>query len=191
MTLTRAQVFQAFKYAIYALLTLNIFLFFFEESDAAQLQFDGGLALTQIIEAYAATIDTLAWVVLLLMFELETYVLDEEKVSKHLIWTLQSVRIAAYGFVLYSLYGYIANLTFFDGVEPLADVSNLCTLADHWTYAAGLDNFVTITSDNCTSFSAATRSTSFPVCRLSLMRTAWPPTASWPGSMSSTPPSGY
>jgi hypothetical protein len=156
VTLTRSQVFQAFKYAIYALLTLNIFLFFFEESAAAKLQFDGGVGLTQIIEAYAATIDTIAWVVLLLMFELETYVLDEVHFTKRVVRTLQSTRILAYVFIVYSFYGYIANLTFFDGVEPLANVSNLCALADHWTYAAGLDNFVAITSDNCATFSSAT-----------------------------------
>ena len=44
-----------------------------EESAAAQLQFSSGINLSQFIEAYATTIDTAAWVVLLLMFELETH----------------------------------------------------------------------------------------------------------------------
>ncbi|MDA0705437.1 MAG: hypothetical protein O2907_08455 [Proteobacteria bacterium] len=156
MTLTRRQIFQAFKYAIYTLLTLNIFLFFFEESAAAQLQFDGGVGLSRIIEAYASTIDTLAWVVLLLMFELETSLLEDHHFTKRVVLTLQTMRIATYVFIVYSFYGYIANLTFFDGVAPLADVSDLCTLADHWTYASGLDEFVAITSENCAAFSSAT-----------------------------------
>jgi hypothetical protein len=156
VTLSRSQIFQTFKYAIYALLTLNIFLFFVEESAAAELQFDGGVALAQIIEAYAATIDTLAWVVLLLMFELETYVLADHHFTKRVVWTLQLLRVVAYGFIVYSFYGYVANLTFFDGVATLAGVSDLCALGDQWTYATGLDKFVDITVENCAALSSAT-----------------------------------
>ncbi|MDH4124515.1 MAG: hypothetical protein OEV69_02625 [Gammaproteobacteria bacterium] len=156
MTLNRWQLFQVFKYTIYALLTLNIFLFYFEESVAAQLQFDGGIALGRVIEAYAATIDTLAWVILLLMFELETFVLQAHHFTRRVVWTLQTVRLGAYAFIVYSFFGYIANLTFLDGVVPLANVSDLCTLGDGWSYATGLDTFVPITPENCMAFSSAT-----------------------------------
>lgn len=156
VTLSRWQVFQVFKYTIYALLTLNIFLFYVEESAAALLQFDGGVAPGQVIEAYAATIDTLAWVVLLLMFELETFVLTDHHFTRRVVWSLQFVRIVAYGFIVYSFFGYIANLTFLDRVVPLANVVDICALGDDWTYATGLDTFVPITSENCASFSSAT-----------------------------------
>jgi hypothetical protein len=49
---------------VYAFLTFNIYLFFDEELAAAALQFPNGVAPVDIIEAYSATIDTLAWVVL-------------------------------------------------------------------------------------------------------------------------------
>ena len=63
--------FNAFKYTVYALLTLNIFLFYQEESLATALTFSQGINLADIIQGYAATIDTAAWVILLLMFELD------------------------------------------------------------------------------------------------------------------------
>ncbi len=155
VTLSRWQVFQFFKYSIYALLTLNIFLFYFEESGAAKLQFVGGIAPGQIIEAYAATIDTVAWVVLLLMFELETFVLKDHHFTKRVVWTLQIFRVVAYAFIVYSFFGYVAMLAFFDGVTPLADISDLCLLGNEWTYATGLDTFVAISSETCATFSSA------------------------------------
>ena len=156
MTLNRSRIFQGFKYAIYALLTLNIYWFFIEEFAAAGLQFNGGVALARIIEAYAATIDTLAWVVLLLMFELETYVLHDHHFTKPVVWTLQTVRVISYTFIVYAFYGYIINLTVFNDVVPLVGVSDLCALVDHWSYSIGLDEYVAIASANCQSFSSAT-----------------------------------
>jgi hypothetical protein len=156
LTLNRSRIFQGFKYAIYALLTLNIYWFFNEEFAAAGLQFNDGVALTRIIEAYAATIDTLAWVVLLLLFELETYVLHDHHLTKPVVWTLQTVRVISYTFIVYAFYGYINNLTVFNDAVPLAGVSDLCALVDHWSYSTNLDEYVAITSANCKSFSSAT-----------------------------------
>ena len=156
MTLNRSRIFQGFKYAIYALLTLNIYWFFNEEFAAAGLRFTGGVALGRIIEAYAATIDTLAWVVLLLMFELETYVLRDHHFTKPVVWTLQTVHVISYTFIVYAFYGYIINLTVFNDVVPLAGVSDLCALVGHWSYSIDLDEYVAITSANCKSFSSAT-----------------------------------
>ena len=156
LALTRSQIFQGFKYAIYALLTLNIYWFFTEESAAAGLQFNEGIALARIIEAYAATIDTLAWVVLLLMFELETYVLHDHHLTKSVVWTLQTVRIVSYTFIIYAFYGYIINLIAFNEVVPLAGISDLCALVGQWSYSINLDEYVAITSANCKSFSSAT-----------------------------------
>ena len=78
MNIDRRTLFQFFKYAIYGLLTLNIYLFFSIEYLAAQLQFPSGVAAADLIEAYASSIDTAAWVVLLLMLELETCVLEDQ-----------------------------------------------------------------------------------------------------------------
>ena len=162
MTLTRSHIFQAFKYAVYAFLAFNIFIFFAEESAAAKLQFEGGVALADMIEAYAATIDTAAWVVLLLMFELETFVLEDHHFTMPVTWTLQTVRVVCYALIVYSFYGYIINLTFLDGMQPLANVNNLCSLAEQWSYGVDLDEYVAISAANCGSFSTANAFFQFP-----------------------------
>ena len=154
MNIDRGTLFQFFKYAIYALLTVNVYIFFAAEQIAAQLQFSGGVAATDLIEAYAATIDTAAWVVLLLMFELETYVLEDRHFTRPVTWTLHGVRVVSYAFIVYAFYGYIANLMSAYLVLPLPGVSELCSLtADQWSYAVSLDEYVGITAANCTSFS--------------------------------------
>ena len=156
MTINRSKIFQLFKYAIYAFLALNVYWFFIEEFAAAIIRFPDGISLGRIIAAYAATIDTASWVVLLLMFELETYVLDEHHFTKPVTWTLQGVRVVCYGIITYAFYGYIAKVSFVGDATALADISNLCALAGQWSYAIDFDEYAAITAANCGSFSAAT-----------------------------------
>ena len=155
MTIDRSKLFQAFKYVVYLFLTMNIYWFYVEEVLAAKTQFPNGIGIDLIINAYAATIDTAAWVVLLLMFELETYVLEDENFTKRVTWSLHTLRAICYAFIVYAFYGYIANLLALDGMTPLANVSDLCALAGQWSYSTTLDEYTAITAANCNSFSTA------------------------------------
>ncbi len=157
LTISRASVFQVFKYAVYALLSLNVYLFGREEYLAALLQFPDGVTLPQMIEAYAATIDTAAWVVLLLMFELETYVLEDRHFTRPVTLTLHGVRFFCYAFIVYAFYGYLENVVFVYEVAPLAGFSDLCSLAaGDWSYAVDLDEYVQIAAGNCATLSSNT-----------------------------------
>lgn len=163
MALNSNLLYQLFKYAVYALLSLNIFLFFSEEMAAALLQFPNGVAAIDMIEAYSATIDTAAWVILLLMFELETYVLEDRHFTPGVTWTLHGLRALCYTFIVYAFYGYVANLTFLNDVAVMPGISDVCTLAaDSWSWAATLDEYVSITAANCAGFSNANVFYQFP-----------------------------
>lgn len=164
MSLSRGTLFQLFKYGVYVLLAMNVYWFFAEEHLAAKLQFPNGVGLADLIEAYAATIDTAAWVVLLLMFELETCILEDRHFTKPVTWGLHGLRAICYAFIVYAFYGYIVNVTFLDGVSALPGVSDLCTLATNgWSYAVDLDQYSAITAANCSSFSSATAFLRFDV----------------------------
>lgn len=135
---------------------MNIYWFFVEEFAAAQLQFPDGVLLKEMIIAYAATIDTAAWVILLLMFELETYALDDQQFTKTVVWSLHGLRAVCYAFIVYAFYGYITNLIFVQSTTQLADIAELCGLAgDQWAYAVDFDEYEVITAANCDSFSSA------------------------------------
>jgi hypothetical protein len=121
-------VFRAFKYTVYALLTLNIFLFFQEESLATAQTFSQGMSLQNIIQGFAATIDTAAWVLLLLLFELETSVLDDRVLRDTRVQTgFLVVRTFSYSFILYACYGYITKILLTYNISPFM-VEDACAL---------------------------------------------------------------
>ena len=154
---------QLFKYTVYGLLTLNVYLFFDEESKAATLQFAGGIAPGQLIEAFASTIDTAAWVVLLLVFELETRLLDDRLFTPRVVWSLRIIRSVCYTVIVYAFYGYVTNVAFTYTTVPLPEVGNLCSLAAaEWSWAETLDVYVPLTTANCRSVSAAGEFLQFP-----------------------------
>jgi hypothetical protein len=156
LTIDRYRIFQIFKYSVYALLTLNVYLFFAEEWAASAHRFTDGIVLADLIEGYAATIDTAAWVILLLMFELETSVLDDRHFTKRVTWSLHGLRAFCYIFIVYAAYGYLAKLFYVYGASPLPNVSDLCTLVDgQWAYAVDFDEYEILTAANCGSFSTA------------------------------------
>ena len=156
MTINSSALFQFFKYTVYVLLAMNIYWFFDEERAAALLQFSGGVSGANLIEAFSATIDTAAWVVLLLMFELETYVLEDRHFTRRVTWSLHGLRALCYAFIVYAFYGYIQNLTFLFETTALPGISDVCALlpAD-WSWATTLDEYAAITAANCATLSDA------------------------------------
>lgn len=133
---------------------INVYLFFAEEWAAATHRFIDGVSAENVIEGFAASIDTAAWVVLLLMFELETYVLDDKQITRHVETILHGMRAACYAIIIYAFYGYITKLAFLLGSLPLDGVSELCALADSgWSYAIDLDEYENLTAANCAQLS--------------------------------------
>lgn len=156
MTINSRALFQLFKYTIYVLLAINVYWFFAEESAAAVLQFSNGVQASDLIEAFSATIDTAAWVVLLLMFELETYVLEDRHFTNKITWSLHGLRALCYAFIVYAFYGYIANLTFLYETTSLPGIADVCSLAPGtWSWAVTLDDYAEITAANCATFTDA------------------------------------
>jgi len=163
LTIDRDRIFHFFKYSVYALLTIDVYLFFAEEWAAAAHRFSNGIILVDIIEGFAASIDTAAWLVLLLTFELETYVLDDRHFTKRVAWTLHGLRAACYVVIIYAFYGYLSKLLFLGGAGPLPNVSDLCTLIDgQWAYAIDFDEYEILTEASCASFSPANSFLQFP-----------------------------
>ena len=145
--------YQLFKYSVYVLLTINVFVFLSEELAAVRLEHPGGVEPGDFLKAFASSIDTAAWVVLLLMFELETYVLDDKHFTRRIAWTLHFVRFACYAVIVSAFSGYIEYAIFVHQVSPLVGIDDLCSLADQgWGYAILAGEYVEITAANCATF---------------------------------------
>lgn len=145
----QAILFPIFKYSVYLLLCLNVVLFFQAEWQATDHLFSGGVAWTDIISGFAATIDTAAWVVLLLMFELETFVLPDEKIKGGVKTGLETTRVICYLFIVYAFYGYVAKCMGLYELTPV-DLAGLCELAGGAiSFMTDLDEYEIISIDNC------------------------------------------
>lgn len=163
LTINSSRLFQLFKYAVYVFLAANVYLFFAEEFAAAPLRYPDGVGIANLMEAYAATIDTLAWVILLLMFELETYVVDDKHFTKPVAWTLHGLRAACYIFIILAFQGYIDVLQFNSGTTVLAGVSDVCALPPgEWSWPTTLGEYTVVTAANCADWSTATEFFRFP-----------------------------
>ncbi|NIL93251.1 MAG: hypothetical protein GTO71_02155 [Woeseiaceae bacterium] len=157
MTIDRYTLYQVFKYSLYAFLALNVHWFFVEEHAANELLYPNGVGLGDIYAAYVATIDTAAWVVLLLMFELETYILEDRHFTKRVTLTLHTLRVICYALIVRAFFGYIGNLQSVMDVSVMEGVSDLCALvSDGWSYSHDFEEYTALTLANCSAFSTAT-----------------------------------
>lgn len=146
---TRFRVFKFAKYLVYALLSFNIYLFLQEELLALSFTFADGIELGQIVQAFSATIDTAAWVVLLLMFELETAALDDENIHGAVKWGLHGLRGICYIALLYAFTGYYQELVALYQVVPLG-LTDACSLVGgDYSMLVDLDEYVALDAVNC------------------------------------------
>lgn len=154
MAISGDRLYRAFKYTVYAFLTLNIALFFAEESAAAPLQFPAGIDFGNVREAYSATIDTIAWVVLLLMFELETCVLGDRHLTPRVALTLRGMRALCYVMIAMAFAGYIDDMLFVSDTVALA--TDLCDLPPgDWSWAVTFGEYLPVTAANCATLTDA------------------------------------
>ena len=72
--------FQIIRYSIYALVMLNLFYYVWEDWLAFQYV-PRDAPVNRVLEAFAVTIDYVAWMVLILLFELETDFIPKEKLK--------------------------------------------------------------------------------------------------------------
>jgi hypothetical protein len=156
LTINRYTLYQVFKYTLYIFLSMNVYWFFVEEFQANLLLYPDGVQPGDVYDAYVATIDTAAWVVLLLMFELETYILEDHHFTRPVRYALHALRALCYALIIRAFFGYVGNLLSVQDVSVLAGVTNLCSLvSDNWSYSHDFEEYTLLTAANCASFSSA------------------------------------
>jgi hypothetical protein len=144
-------VFRAFKYTIYSLLAWNVFLFFQEDLSASAATFGDRLTWRNVVEAYSATFDTAAWVLLLLLFELETAVISDEKLKGGLKWLFTGLRAVCYFFIVYAFYGYCVKYGLVSNLVPFR-VEDVCNLVGSgYSWLADLDEYLPLDAAACSA----------------------------------------
>ena len=147
--------FQLLKFTIYGLLMLNTWLFLQEELTSLEHLFADGINTELLIQAFSATIDTAAWVILLLMFELETYVLPDDKIRGGVKWSLHGLRACCYLFISYACWGYISEMLYYYHAAPLALADACGLVGEGWSVLMDLDDFADLDAETCGALSGA------------------------------------
>ncbi|TGD72991.1 hypothetical protein E4634_11940 [Mangrovimicrobium sediminis] len=144
----RYRLFTAVKYLVYLLLALNVWLFLDEELRALEHTFVDGFAWSEAIQVFSATIDTAAWLVLLILFELETSVLDDSRIHGPVKWALHGIRLVCYVAVFYAFTGYYAELADLYRATALSGF-DACARAEGLSLLVDLDEYVPLDASNC------------------------------------------
>ena len=146
--------FQLFKYSIFALITVNLFYFIFEEMSASAHTFREGMSITDMANAFATSIDTVAWFALLVIFDLETYVLSEKTLKGRLKWVLSGIVAVCYVFIIIAFLGFVHKMGMVYDFVAIAGAA--CDqLGIIPSYAMTLDEYRDLTAEACAAMGNA------------------------------------
>ena len=141
---------QTLKLVIYVLLLINFVLYIIDDIRIASYTLQEDASFLDWTQSFATTIDESAWLILLFLFELETYMLSDEAWSNSLFTRfMYFIRAFCYLFLMHSVYAF--SVIYFDlmNVQQLQNITNLCELVPlDMTFVRNL-SYTTIDSLNC------------------------------------------
>ena len=137
------------KAALYALLLANFGYYLFEDWSRTSFSLTDAASFYDWVREFNTSLDEVAWFTLLLIFELETYVLDESGWSPVLARIVLLIKLTTFCLIGHTLYVNFTALTEILGPVSASAVSDLCDLTDtgqSWLF--NLD-YTLITSKTC------------------------------------------
>lgn len=142
------RLFLTVKYLTYALLSLNVYLFLEEEAASAAYSGLASLDPAALIQLFSATLDTAAWVVLLLLFELETAVIPDARLVGRTKLVIHGVRLVCGAAIVSAFLGYVGEWDVFLAATSLP--APACDLVGQgWSVLEDFDAFAPLTLENC------------------------------------------
>ena len=117
------------KWSIYVLLTLNFFYYLYEDMMSARFTLTSSSGILKWMENYVASFEAISWIVLILVYELETYWLDDDFSNKLVEGAMLTVKIVFAILILQTSFSYTSIVISLPQIIPLADVKTLCDLA--------------------------------------------------------------
>ena len=144
------------KWTVYTLLLINFGYYFWEEWVIAAHALRNGGSFLEWASAFAASLEEVAWFVLLVLFELETDALPDESITPRVERTLHLSRIVASVLLAHTLYAYVTDAVDLERkVTVLPGVTSLCEIADQDVSFSYNMVYTTIDSHNCAELSDA------------------------------------
>ncbi|MFT6286396.1 MAG: hypothetical protein ACJAYC_002315 [Halieaceae bacterium] len=152
---SRLDVKQWIKLVVYGLLVINFALYVIDDWQISTHTLRNGGTFFDYTSAFAVTLDTLAWLTLLTLFELETYLLSAEAFTRRRVALMHGIRLICILFLAHTLAAYWTSAIALNGLVPVENVQNLCQLSDQGvSYGFNL-SYTELDETNCETLSSA------------------------------------
>ncbi len=142
---------QVVKWSVYTLLLLNWGFYIYEDWTRATYTLNAQSNLFDVTVAFATSLDLLAWFVLLLMFELETYVLEDD-VSRRVEIAMRTARLICIALIAHTIIAFTQTVIVYSADQPVENASTLCDVADEGVSFVENLSYTDVTPENCASF---------------------------------------
>lgn len=143
---------QAIKLVVYLLLLVNFAVYVANDWTVATHTARPDWTLLQWAGAFATTLDELAWFTLLLLFELETYLLDDKAFTRTRVIVMHGLRVVCFLFIAHTVYAFADYALDLQDATPVA-AENLCHFrGEGVAYARNLV-YTPVDAANCASLS--------------------------------------
>jgi hypothetical protein len=148
---SRKSAFRIFKVVIFWILMVNL-LYYLYEDVTAYLYLAPGSTLFDRLEAFAVTIDYVAWMVLIVLFETETSAHKKNQLTSGRRSLLTGLTAACYVVLVYAAYGYAVALADSYQYEPI-ESRPACYFANtNFAYLTLEARPIELTEKNCGAF---------------------------------------
>ena len=145
---------QVIKWTVYSLLTINFIYYAREELLFAEHTLRDGASFLEWTAAFATTMDETAWLILLVLFELETYALSDRAFEGIVEPLVHGGRIVCYLLILHTVYAWSMAVIDLDEVSHVEGITDLCQLADADISFTENLNYAGIDQANCAQLSS-------------------------------------
>jgi len=146
---------QWIKLAVYSLLLINFGNYMLLDINQVNHTYHEGWRWFDWTSAFATTLDELGWFVLLLLLELETYILSDAAFTRFWVRCMKVVRSLCYLVIGHAVVAYTEYL--YDLLNSVEHVgASLCSFVDQGLSAARNLEYQVLDAGNCKSFSTET-----------------------------------
>ena len=148
---------QKIKAVVYTALLINFGYYIWLDISVAQHTLFEGSNLGERFRAFTTTIDLSAWIILIAVYELETYALSDEAFTKNKILLLNFIKFICVLGIAHTPYAYYVNLMEVLSAVEIQGVNDLCQLVGmEKSYALNI-NYTEITANTCKNLSNASQ----------------------------------
>ncbi len=146
---------QAVKWTVYILLIVNFLFYFLEDLERARHVLHEGSSLFDMTKEFSTSIDESAWFILLFMFELETYVLEDETWKGWVAHVVRGARLACYVMLAHTILAYSDTIIDLSATQPIEGATSLCDVVDEEVSHVYNLEYTEITGETCANLSTA------------------------------------